>query len=203
MKKYLALAAAITFSGLFIACGKVKESNKSHDNIIVKPREKVEADTAVHKMNEIDVTIDTIKWMGSTYKARVHRYTNDSLSVATDETGKKYRNNLIKMVITRKDGSVFFEKVFNKTLFENFLDEDYLKQNVLLGLVFNGTDSDNLHFLGSVGRPDILTEEFVPFNVYITKMGDVKVEKATLENLEGYKVFEEEEVNDSDQESGV
>jgi len=192
MKKYLALAAVFAFSGLFIACEKKKETSKQHSNIIVKPRVKVEPDTIVHKMNEIDVTTDTIKWMGSTYKARVHRYSNDSLSIATDETGKQYRNNLIKMVITRKDGSVFFEKVFSKATFESFLDEDYLKQNVLLGLVFNGTDSDNLHFLGSVGRPDILTEEFVPFNVYITKMGEVRVEKANLENLDGYKVFEDE-----------
>ena len=192
MKKYLALAAVFAFSGLFIACETKKETSKQHSNIIVKPRVKVEPDTIVHKMNEIDVTTDTIKWMGSTYKARVHRYTNDSISIATDETGKQYRNNLIKMVITRNDGSVFFEKVFSKATFESFLDEDYLKQNVLLGLVFNGTDSDNLHFLGSVGRPDILTEEFVPFNVYITKMGEVRVEKANLENLDGYKVFEDE-----------
>ena len=193
MKKYLAFAAVVAFSGLFVACEKKKENSNTHNNIIVKPREKVEPDTIVHKMNEIDVTTDTIKWMGSTYKARVHRYTNDSLSIAVDENGKQYRNNLIKMVITRKDGSVFFEKVFSKATFESFLDEEYLKQNVLLGLVYNGNDSSNLHFLGSVGRPDILTEEFVPFNVYISKMGEVRVEKANLENLEGYKVFEEED----------
>ena len=193
MKKYLALAAVVAFSGLFVACEKKKENSNTHNNIIVKPREKVEPDTIVHKMNEIDVTTDTIKWMGSTYKARVHRYTNDSLSIAVDENGKQYRNNLIKMVITRKDGSVFFEKVFSKATFESFLDEEYLKQNVLLGLVYNGNDTNNLHFLGSVGRPDILTEEFVPFNVYISKMGVVRVEKANLENLEGYKVFEEED----------
>lgn len=199
MRKFFALAAVIAFSGMFIACEKNKENSNAHNNIIVKPREKVEPDTIVHKMNEIDATIDTIKWMGSTYKARVHRYTNDSLSIATDDAGKQYRNNLIRMVITRKDGSVFFDKVFSKTLFEHFLDEDYLKQNVLLGLVYNGNDSENLHFLGSVGRPDILTEEFVPFNVFISKMGDVRVEKATLENLEGYKVFEEEDNKENDE----
>ena len=81
-------------------------------------------------------------------------------------------------------------------MFESFLDEDYLKHNVLLGMVYNGKDENNLHFLGSVGRPDILTEEFVPFNVYISKMGDVRVEKANLENLEGYKVFEEVDTMD-------
>lgn len=196
MRKYLTLTFFVFLSGMFVACEKKTMRENTHNNIIVKPREKVEPDTVVHKMNEIDVTTDTIKWVGSIYKARVHRYTSDSITIATDETGKQYRNNLIKMVITRKDGSVFFEKVFSKSFFEHFLDEDYLKRNVLLGLVYNGCDSDNLHFLGSVGRPDILTEEFVPFNVYISRMGEVRVEKANLENLDGYKVFEEQDDKD-------
>ena len=196
MKKYLALVALSLITSMFVACEKKQGGDKVNNNIIVKPREKVEPDTLIHKMNEIDVTVDTVKWVGSTYKVRVHRYTNDSLTVATDESGKRYRNNVIKMVISRKDGSIFFEKVFSKAMFESFLDEDYLKHNVLLGMVYNGKDENNLHFLGSVGRPDILTEEFVPFNVYISKMGDVRVEKANLENLEGYKVFEEVDTAD-------
>ena len=107
-----------------------------------------------------------------------------------------YRNNLIKVVITRKDGSTFFEKVFSKAMFESFLDEEYMRHNVLLGMVYNGRDENNLRFLGSVGRPDILTEEFVPFNVYVSRMGEVRVEKANLENLDGYKVFEEVQIKD-------
>ncbi len=196
MKKIIALTALTLVAGIFVSCDKKNDNDHIKNNIIVKPRENVEPDTIIHKMNEIDVTVDTVKWVGSTYKVRVHRYTNDSISAITDEGGKQYRNNLIKVIVTRKDGSTFFEKVFSKAMFESFLDEEYLKHNVLLGMVYNGRDENNLRFLGSVGRPDILTEEFVPFNVYVSRMGEVKVEKANLENLDGYKVFEEVQIED-------
>ncbi len=54
-----------------------------------------------------------------------------------------------------------------------------MARNVLRGLVYNGSAED-LELLGSVGNPDILTEEFVPFNVHINKTGEVRIEKAIL-----------------------
>ena len=162
-----------------------QEKVHTNNNIIVKPREVVDQDTTIHKMGEIDTTIDTVKWVGSNYKVRVKRYTNDSLSVVADDNGKRFRNNLIKVVIQRKDGSLFFDKVFSKKMFDSFLEEEYLAKNVLLGMVFNGTDDDGLHFLGSVGKPDVLTEEYVPFDVIISRMGDVSIKKAPLDKLDG------------------
>ena len=86
--------------------------------------------------------------------------------------------------ITRADGSVFFDKLFSKKMFEGFVDDKYLSQNLILGMVYNGNDANNLYFLGSVGCPDILTEEYVPFNVSVNRVGEVKVEKASLEAVE-------------------
>ena len=111
----------------------------------------------------------------------MRRHTSDSLSVVTDNNGKRYRNNVIKMKITRADGSVFFEKNFTKNLFDSYVDEAYLSKNVILGLVFNDADASGLHFLGSVGSPDELSEEYIPFIVTISRMGDVSVEKARIE----------------------
>ncbi len=182
MKKILCFA----FGAMIALClsGCKNEKEHSTNNIIVKPREVVVPDTVIHKMGEIDTTVDTVKWVGSTYKVRVKRYTNDSLTVVVDDNGKRVRNNLIKVVIHRKDGSVFFDKVFSKKMFENLLDEEFLSKNVLLGMVYNGCDSDKLHFLGSVGKPDILTEEFVPFDVTVSRMGEVNVKKTQLNKLE-------------------
>ena len=181
MRKILAVLAILTTAATFVACEK--EKKQTVNNIIVPPREEKVPDTIVHQMNEID-HVDEVKWVGSNYKVRVHRYTSDSLSIATDENGKRYYNNLIRVYITRADGSVFFDKVFSKKMFEGFVDDKYLSQNLILGMVYNGNDANNLYFLGSVGCPDILTEEYVPFNVSVNRVGEVKVEKASLEAVE-------------------
>ena len=64
---------------------------------------------------------------------------------------------------------------------------------VILGMVYNGTDADNIFFLGSVGKPDVLTEEYVPFNVAINRHGEVHIEKANLNELEGVMQDEDNE----------
>lgn len=181
MRKILAVMAILTTAATFVACEK--EKKQTVNNIIVPPREEKVPDTLIHQMNEID-HVDEVKWVGSTYKVRVHRYSSDSLSVATDENGKRYYNNLIRVHITRADGSVFFDKLFSKKMFEGYVDDKYLSQNLILGMVYNGNDANNLYFLGSVGCPDILTEEYVPFNVSVNRVGEVKVEKASLEAVE-------------------
>ena len=181
MRKILAVMAILTTAATFVACEK--EKKQTVNNIIVPPREEKVPYTLIHQMNEID-HVDGVKWVGSTYKVRVHRYSSDSLSVATDENGKRYYNNLIRVHITRADGSVFFDKLFSKKMFEGFVDDKYLSQNLILGMVYNGNDANNLYFLGSVGCPDILTEEYVPFNVSVNRVGEVKVEKASLEAVE-------------------
>ena len=176
MRKLKAVLAVVLCAGLFVACEKEKK-NTVH-NILVPPREEAAPDTLIHQMNVIEAT-DTAHWLGSVYEISTHRYTSDSLSYITDNNGKRMRNNIIHVVIKRKDGSVFFDKKFTKKAFEPYLDDDYMARNVLLGLVYNGSGED-LELLGSVGNPDILTEEFVPFNVHINKTGEVRIEKAIL-----------------------
>lgn len=179
MKKITVLFTVLMAAAFMMSCEKEKKSTV-HNNIIVPPREEKVVDTLVHKMNTTE-NEETVRWLGSSYKVTVRRHTSDSLSVVTDNNGKRYRNNVIKMKITRADGSVFFEKNFTKNLFDSYVDEAYLSKNVILGLVFNDADASGLHFLGSVGSPDELSEEYIPFIVTISRMGDVSVEKARIE----------------------
>ena len=178
MRNILPLMALMMAAGLFVACEK--EKKQTVDNIIVPPKVVNAPDTTIHKMN-VTQGVDSFKWLGNSYCANVRRSTSDSLSYVTDNTGKRYRNNVIEMKITRRDGSVFFEKKFSKKAFENFLDKEYLEHTVLLGMVYNGTEKDEVRFLGSVGSPDDLAEEYVPFNVFVSKMGEVRIEKAILD----------------------
>lgn len=179
MKKITVLFTVLMAAAFMMSCEKEKKSTV-HNNIIVPPREEKVVDTLVHKMNTTE-NVEVVKWLGNSYKVAVRRHTSDSLSVVTDNNGKRYRNNIIKMKITRADGSVFFEKNFTKSLFDSYVDEAYLSKNVILGLVFNDADASGLHFLGSVGSPDELSEEYIPFIVTISRMGDVSVEKARIE----------------------
>lgn len=178
MKNFMPLMALMMAAGLFVACGKKK--THTVDNIIVPPKEVNVPDTTIHKMN-VTQGVDSIKWLGTSYCVNVKRTTSDSLTYIIDNTGKRYRNNSIEVKITRKDGSVFFEKKFTKNAFESFLENEYFQHSVLLGMVYNGTEKDEIRFLGSVGSPDDLAEEFVPFNVFVSKMGEVRIEKAVLD----------------------
>lgn len=181
MRKFYAVLVVVLCAGVFMACEKEKKSTVN--NILVPPHEEVVPDTIIHKMNVIDAT-DTAHWLGSVYQIDTHRFTSDSLSYVTDNNGKRVRNNIIHVIIKRKDGSVFFDKKFTKSAFEPYLDKDYLARSVLLGLVYNGSEKD-IELLGSVGNPDILTEEFVPFNVHINKLGEVRIEKAAFKIPDG------------------
>ncbi len=179
MKKIPILLAVVMALAFTVSCEKEKKTTV-HNNIIVPPREEKVVDTLIHMMNPTE-NEQSVEWLGGTYKVAVRRHTSDSLSVVTDNNGKRYRNNIIKMKITRADGSVFFEKNFTKSLFESYVEKDYLSKNVILGLVYNNVDSNGMHFLGSVGSPDDLSEEYIPFIVTISRMGEVSVERARIE----------------------
>ena len=176
MRKFFAVLAVAFCVGMIVSCNEEKKTTVN--NILVPPREEKVPDTIIHQMNEIEAS-DTAHWLGSVYQIDTRRYSSDSLSFITDNNGKRVRNNIIHVVIKRNDGSVFFDKKFSKSAFESYLDKEYLDRNVLLGLVYNGSDKD-IELLGSVGNPDILTEEFVPYNVHINKTGEVSIEKAIL-----------------------
>ena len=181
MKKIFLFLAAVM---VILAISSCKEEKvKKLNNIIVPPHEEVVPDTIIHQMNETEST-DEVQWLNSTYKVHVHRYTNDSLTYITDNNGRKYRNNIISVKITRPDGSVFFDRKFTKAIFENHVEQAYLDKNVILGMVYNDKDSECLRFIGSVGSPDVLTEEFIPYEITISRMGDVGIKKVDLDALE-------------------
>ncbi len=165
----------------FPACKKETKS-VVYNNIIVPPRKDAKVDTVVHRVNSFDV-VDTVHWVGSVYKVRCQRYTNDSLSYIKTEEGKMFRDNIIKLTITRPDQSVFFEKVFKKGAFNGLVSPQYAEKSVLLGVALEKekVDKDNLYFLGTIGNPDELTDEFFMFEVVISRMGDVAIRKMELD----------------------
>jgi len=176
MKKIIPFLTAGMMFVAFTACKEKKEV--SHDNIILPkvPREVV--DTTLGEMPVIESTND-VKW-GGDYKVYVHREPIDSMALVKLSNGRKYKENKIKIRVTRADGSVFFDKSFTKNAFASYLDEAYKAKSTLLGLVYYNHDANHLYFAGSVGSPDMMSDDFVPFKVSVNRMGEVNISKETV-----------------------
>ena len=172
MKTLLTIISAGLLIGTLGAC---KEKKVVDHNIILPKVPHEEVDTTIGRMDDTENTTD-VKW-GGDYKVYVHRYADDSLALVNVTSKKQYYDNKIKIRITRADGSVFFDRVFTKKAFAEYLDEAYMAKSTLLGLVYYKVDGNYLYFAGSVGSPDMMSDDFVPFNMKITRHGEIAITK--------------------------
>lgn len=181
MKKITFFLGFLCFMVFFTACNK-EEKSVARRSILVPPAKDTIPDTLIHEVEGF-VVVDTVPWVGSSYKVRCQRYTNDSLSYVKTQGDKMFRDNLIKVTITRADNSVFFDKVFRKSMFEKYFDTDFAEQNVLLGMMLekDKTDKNNLYFHATLGNPIELMDEFMMFEVIVSRMGDVTINKVELD----------------------
>ena len=86
-------------------------------------------------------------------------------------TGQKYVDNVFRMTVSRKDGSVFFSRTFTKKALSQYLDDDFNKTGVFEGLVFDKAEGDYLFFGASVGHPQ--SDEYIPLIFRLSRMGDL------------------------------
>lgn len=57
-------------------------------------------------------------------------------------------------MFTGKDGKDLLRRDFTKDDFRKYVGDEYAKNNVLLGVVFDRVDDDFIYFAASVGSPD-------------------------------------------------
>lgn len=154
-----------------VSCGEKKQTT----NIIAhKPVKKAPA--APVKMQNSDYE-DVVSWIGSSYKVKINRKADTSLPLIVDDSGNKYYDNVIEVGITRPDGTEFFSRKFSKSDFSSYLDDEYAKKSALLGIVLEKADGDNLKFAASVGAPDVLSDDYVPMIITVSRTGGVSIEK--------------------------
>ena len=166
---YAALAAALCMAA---ACG---EKPKDTTYIVRKPAKKEHR--GVQKTGDYRQSVD-VDWLGGKYRVEMERTAADSLGTVDDGTGNKYRNNTVKVSVRRGDGSLFFSRTFTKESFSDIVGVEYLRRSVLLGVVFDKAEGDCLHFAGSVGSPDKLSDEFIPIAVKLSGKGVLSTAKA-------------------------
>ena len=172
MKKLLSLMVLTALGAALVACGGKKKS----DDIIAPKVEKVKPSEPV-KMQEYKDT-NYVKWVeGRYYHLTVLRQPCDTLPMVKDETGQKFVDNVFRLTVSRKDGSVFYSHVFTKKALQQYLDDDFNKTGVFEGLVFDKAEGDYLYFGASVGHPQ--SDEYIPLVFSLSRMGVLSIKRDT------------------------
>lgn len=167
----------IKFTAFFLAALAVTGcSEKKKSNNIIATKAVAKEPLAPIRMQEYNQNRD-LDWNGSKVNSHIHRTPEDSLKMVKDETGQEFVDNTITLTITRSDGSVFFKKVFTKSTFDKFLDDDYRNTGILEGLVFDKQDGRSLRYAASVSHPQ--TDEYIPLIVLISPNGGMTIERDT------------------------
>lgn len=163
----MALVACVLLS----ACGEKKKS----DNIIA-PRVVEAVPQEPVKMQEY-TDERSVDWLGKNYHVAIHRHASDSLPMVKDETGQEFVDNVFSLVVSRADGSIFFNRKFTKKDVVNYIDENYRKSGVFEGLVFDRAEGDDLILAASVGLPQ--TDEYIPLVIRLSRMGQISIQRDT------------------------
>ena len=171
MKRIIPMLFAAALATVCVSCGEKKKSD-----VIIAPKPQAPKPKQTQKMSAYEQSRN-VEWIGASYKVVMKREPDTELSFACGDDNTKYYDNKITVRILRKDGTEFFNRTFTKADFTEYLDENTKKNGALLGLVFVSADSNALTFAGSVGSPDITSDEYVPLVVKISRFGTVSVSK--------------------------
>ena len=149
-------------------------SKKKKQDVIIAPKyEKPEPQGPIRTNNYKDSK--PFKWQGRDYVCTIERIADDSLPMVKDETGQLFVDNRVKVVISRADGSVFFERVFTKATFNAYINDDFRKTGILEGFVFDKVEPNEVRFACSVSRPQ--SDEYIPLILAVTRQGNIGITK--------------------------
>lgn len=151
---------------------KEQEEDIIVEKVIEKPQEGPES------MPE-DKQTGSVSWISSSeYSYAITRKADKELPIVKNHD-KEYYDNSVDVVITRADGSKFFEKKFSKTNFAPALPKEFKENGVLLGISFEKAEGNYLMFVVSVGSPDETNEEFYYARLKISNLAVTSAEKIT------------------------
>ncbi|MBP3750861.1 MAG: DUF4738 domain-containing protein [Prevotella sp.] len=151
---------------------KEQEEDIIVEKVIEKPQEGPES------MPE-DKQTGSVSWISnSEYSYAITRKADKELPIVKNHD-KEYYDNSVDVVITRADGSKFFEKKFSKTNFAPALPKEFKENGVLLGISFEKAEGNYLMFVVSVGSPDETNEEFYYARLKISNLAVTSAEKIT------------------------
>lgn len=171
MKRLLPLLAFALLLTCMLSCS----SKKKRDDIITTKYEKPAPQGPIRTDNYKDSK--PFKWLDRDYVCTIERIADDSLPMVKDETGQQFVDNRVKVVISRADGSVFFNREFTKATFSSYIDDDFRETGILEGFVFDKVEPNEVRFACSVSRPQ--SDEYIPLILAVTRNGNIAITKDT------------------------
>ena len=136
--------------------------------------ESVDEDTGLKRM-QVSRINQEFACKGKKFKLSVERLPSDELPRVKSDMGL-FAANIIKVKITRENGTALFEKTFTKKDFAAHLSEKYLKRSVLEGLVFDDVrtnEKNEICLVASVSYP--MTDLYVPFTLVVSQDGKLSI----------------------------
>lgn len=172
MKKFCYIIALVAVASACLS--SCKEKNKTDDiivdKVVAKPQNGPESMSSSEQNG-------SVKWIdGNEYAYTITRAASDSLP-EVENHGRKYHDNKIKLVVSRPDGTVFFQKVFSKSNFEPMLPAQFKETGVLLGMKLDKAEGNRLNFVVSFGSPDENNEEFFLVKMTLDNFGHTAADK--------------------------
>ena len=171
MKRLLPLLAFALLLTCMLSCS----SKKKRDDIITTKYEKPAPQGPIRTDNYKDSK--PFKWQDRDYVCTIERIADDSLPMVKDETGQQFVDNRVKVVISRADGSVFFNREFTKATFSSYIDDDFRETGILEGFVFDKVEPNEVRFACSVSLPQ--SDEYIPLILAVTRNGNIAITKDT------------------------
>ena len=171
MKQLLPIIAVILLVGTIASCS----SKKQREDIITTKYETPAPQGPIRTDDYKDTK--QFRWLDRDYTCTIERMADDSLPMVKDETGQQFVDNRVRVVITRADGSKFFDKEFTKVSFDSYINEDYRKTGILEGFVFDRVENSEVRFACSVSRPQ--SDEFIPLILSVNRMGNIDIKQDT------------------------
>ena len=136
--------------------------------------ESIDENTGLQRM-QVSRVNQEISCKGKKFTLAVERTPSDELPRVKSDMGL-FADNIIKVKITRENGTALFEKTFKKNDFAGHLSEKYLKRSVLEGLVFDDVrtaEKKEITLAASVSYP--MTDLYVPFTLVISQDGKLSI----------------------------
>lgn len=197
MKQFIPIIAIGLLTGAMImeSCS----SKKKRDDIITVNYEKPEPQGPIRSDDFKDSK--PFKWNNRDYVCTIERTASDSLPMVKDETGQLFIDNHVRVVISRSDGSVFFDRMFTKSTFNSYINDEFRKYGILEGFVFDKVEGNEVRFACSVSRPQ--SDEYLPLILAVTRMGDIAIKRDPRldTELEDLPVAEEEPIPEGEEET--
>ncbi len=140
----------------------------------------------------VDSQMVNVQWRGSSYNVKIVRTPIDTVSV-TDDSGQKYIDNSCRLIVSRKDGSIFVEKSFVKNSFLSYVKEPFRSSGILAGLSFVEADDDRLDFSVVVAMPDAADDLFVQLKMDVDAQGGLRITQDDDMGMLDYEDYDEDE----------